>query len=142
VPRPETTGPARVPQLSLPLVIAALTDLPPPGDPIWREWLTVAERAYCGSLQHVSDHLAVRALAKRVAAEALEWPGEVPWQAVEIRRQPAGGPAVELAERLDRWRRERGLPAPGVSLTHAAGHAAAIAWLPGRPSTQDITRGR
>jgi holo-[acyl-carrier protein] synthase len=119
--------------LSLPLAITAVADLPPPGHPVWRDWLTAAELAYCGSLQHVSDHLAVRVLAKRVAAEALAWPGEVPWQAVEILRRPAGGPAVKLAEGLDRWRRERGLPVPGVSLTHAAGHAAAIAWLPGRP---------
>jgi holo-[acyl-carrier protein] synthase len=133
--RPTATGPPApgpATALSLPLAIAAMADIPLPADPVWRHWLTAAELAYCGSLQHVSDHLAVRALAKRVVAEVLAWPGEIPWQEVQILRRPAGGPVVELADRPDRWRRQQGLPVPGVSLTHAAGHAAAIAWLPGK----------
>jgi len=133
VARAQAARPEAAAGRSLPLAIAVVADIPPPTDPIWREWLTPAELAYCGSLQHVLDHLAVRVLAKRVTARALAWPGEIPWQEVEILRRPAGGPAVELGDLLDRWRRERGLPVPGVSLTHAAGHAAALAWLPGRP---------
>ena len=134
VARPQAARPEAAAGRSLPLAIAVVADIPPPTDPLWREWLTPAELAYCGSLQHVLDHLAVRVLAKRVTARALAWPGEIPWQEVEILRRPAGGPAVELGDLLGRWRRERGLPVPGVSLTHAAGHAAALAWLPGRPS--------
>jgi holo-[acyl-carrier protein] synthase len=116
--------------LTLPFAVVAVADVPPPTDPIWREWLTAAELAYCASLRYVSDHLAVRALAKRVTVRLLGWPGEVPWQAVEIRRRPPGAPEVRLAGELDRWRRDRGLPVPGVSLTHAGGYAAALAWLP------------
>jgi holo-[acyl-carrier protein] synthase len=117
--------------IGVPVVLAAVGDLPPPADPVWRMWLTRAELAYCGSLQRASDHLAARALAKKAAALVLDWPWEVPWQAAEITRRPLSAPVLTLAGPLDRWRAERGLPVPGVSLTHAGGHAAAIAWLPG-----------
>jgi phosphopantetheinyl transferase (holo-ACP synthase) len=119
---------------ALPLAIGAVADAPPPTDPIWRDWLTAAELAYSRSLERVAEHLVVRLLAKRAVIAALGWPGDVPWHAVEIRRQPPGPPWVELTGPLDAWRRERRLPVPGVSLTHAAGHAAALAWLPGRPA--------
>jgi len=117
--------------IDIPVVLAAVGDLPPPADPVWREWLTHAELAYCGSLQHASDHLVARVLGKKATALALDWPWEVPWQAVEIVRRQLGAPAVRLGGQLERWRIERGLPVPAVSLSHAAGHAAAIAWLPG-----------
>ena len=59
------------------------------------------------------------------------WPDPAPWQDVEIRREPSGRPRVALTGRLAEWARRRGLPVPQVSLTHAAGYAAALAWLPG-----------
>jgi phosphopantetheinyl transferase (holo-ACP synthase) len=52
------------------------------------------------------------------------------WSDVTIRREPSGRPTVAVSDRLDRWRESRGLAVPGVSLTHAGGHAAALAWLP------------
>src|SRR5207248_1764301 len=89
--------------IGVPVVLAAVGDLPPPADPVWRKWLTRAELAYCGSLQRVSDHLAARALAKKAAALVLDWPWEVPWQSAEITRRPLCAPVLALAGPLDRW---------------------------------------
>jgi phosphopantetheinyl transferase (holo-ACP synthase) len=98
--------------------VAAVTD------PGWAHRLTGAERAYCTGLRYAADHVAVRIAAKRAVFAALEVAGEPRWHEVEIRREPGAGPVVVLHGRL------RGALIPGVSLTHAAGHAAAIAWLP------------
>jgi phosphopantetheinyl transferase (holo-ACP synthase) len=112
------------------VVAAPVAALPAPDDPAWRGLLGAAELAYCAGLRRAGEHLAARALARRVVAEALGWAGDVPWRDIAIRREPAGRPAVMLTGQLAEWRRHRRLPVPGVSLSHAAGHAAALAWLP------------
>lgn len=107
-------------------------------DPAWRELLSPAELAYCLDLELVGEHVAARMMAKRAIAEALRWPGAVPWSGIEILRMPPGRPAVRLSGEVEQWRRQLGLPVPRVSLSHAAGYAAALAWLPGqRDDTED-----
>ncbi|QIS11597.1 hypothetical protein [Nocardia arthritidis] len=102
--------------------ICSLADLPGRADPLWREWLTAAELAYCNGFRRVEEHLAVRLLAKRAAARALDRT-EVPWTDLAVLRSPDGPPRLVARGELDR--------VPGISLTHAGGHAAAIAWLTG-----------
>jgi phosphopantetheinyl transferase (holo-ACP synthase) len=110
------------------LAVAPVAALPPPQSERWRERLDPAELAYCRGLRRAAEHLAARALARHAVAAALGRP-DVSWRDVTVRREPSGRPVVALSERLTRWRYERGLAVPGVSLSHAAGHAAALAWL-------------
>jgi holo-[acyl-carrier protein] synthase len=111
--------------------VAPVGAMPDPSDPRWREWLTAAERAYCAGLQRAGEHLAARVLAKRAAARAIGWPGvDVPWEGIEVLREPLHPPQVYLTGAVEQWREECGVPVPGVSLSHAAGYAAAVAWLP------------
>jgi holo-[acyl-carrier protein] synthase len=117
------------------VVVAAVEALPPPADPRWRDWLGPAELAYCAGLRRVGEHLAARAAGRRAVLAALGLPdGQTHaslWPDVSIRREPSGRPTVAVSGRLDRWRESRGLAVPEVSLSHAAGHAAALAWIPG-----------
>ena len=120
--------------MSAHLAVAPVGALPPPESLSWRDRLDPAELAYCLGLRRAAEHLAARALARRAVAAALDWPeasrpNVTSWRDVTVRREPSGRPVVLLSERLDRWRRRRGLETPGISLSHAAGHAAALAWL-------------
>jgi holo-[acyl-carrier protein] synthase len=115
--------------ITLPVHLMAVADLPPPGD--WATTFTAAELAYCTGLRHTADHLAARAAAKRAVLAALAAADPGSWHEVEILREPHRAPVVVLHGELDEARRAAGLPVPRVSLTHAAGHAAAIACLPG-----------
>jgi phosphopantetheinyl transferase (holo-ACP synthase) len=114
--------------VSLALEVAPVEALPPPGDPAWAQWLAPAELAYCHGFRHVGEHLVARAIAKAVAAEAAGWPFEPPWFDLEIRRQQLRGPELVVVGELRDWCERQHLAVPGVSMTHAAGHAAAIAW--------------
>jgi holo-[acyl-carrier protein] synthase len=124
------------------LVVTPVAALPPPADPRWRGWLDPAELAYCTGLRRAGEHMAARVAGRRavlaalglpdgVAAEGVAAEGPSWWPDVTIRREPSGRPTVAVSDRLDGWRERRGLAVPGVSLSHAAGHAAALAWLPG-----------
>jgi len=110
--------------------IGALADLPPEAGPAWREWLSVAEVDYCVGFQRATEHLAARMLAKWAVAGVLGWRDQIPWLDISIVRDPAGPPSVRLSGDAECWRQERHVVVPGVSLTHAGGYAAALAWLP------------
>ncbi|MEU4602581.1 hypothetical protein AB0F43_06350 [Kribbella sp. NPDC023972] len=94
--------------------------------------MSPAELAYCSGLARAGEHLAARVAAKYAVAEALQWPGPVPWKEIEILRTPPSAPVVLLAGAIERWRRQANLVVPRVSLSHAAGYAVALAWLPVR----------
>ena len=110
----------------LPLLIGPTT--PDPGDPAWSSWLTDAERAYAAGRRRAAEHLAARRLAKLAALRALDWPGEPAWSDLVVGRPDGGRPVLSLGGDLAHWCAGRGLGAPGISLTHAAGYAAALAW--------------
>jgi holo-[acyl-carrier protein] synthase len=114
--------------VTLELVIAPVSALPAPADPVWHDWLSPAELAYCQGLRYAGEHLAARAIGKRAAAGAVGWTGQMPWTDLEIRRQPDRAPDLVVVGDLRTWCHDQGLAAPGLSLTHAGGHAAAIAW--------------
>ncbi|GAA2828421.1 hypothetical protein GCM10010522_53260 [Kribbella solani] len=99
----------------------------------WRRLLSRAELAYCFGLARAGEHLAARVAAKQAVVAALCWPGPVPWQGIEILRTPRQPPEVRLSGAIERWRQAACLAVPRVSLTHAANHAAALAWLPTTP---------
>ncbi len=96
----------------------------------WHHFLSPAELAYCAGFARAGEHLAARVAAKHAVAEALHWPGPVPWQGIEILRTPPSAPVVSLAGAIERWCRQANLVVPRVSLSHAAGYAVALAWLP------------
>lgn len=122
--------------------LLAVAELPPAGNPRWAELLCPPELAFCTGLARVTDHLAARAAGKQAVCAVLglplpTWPGCDPAGAgalhghdVEIRRVSGSAPQVVLGGDAEQWRRAHGLPQPGVSLSHAAGYAAALAWLP------------
>lgn len=114
--------------ISLPVQLMEAAGLPPPEQ--WTSTFTSAELAYCTGLRYAMDHLAARAAAKQAVLAALELPAPDSWHEVEIRRRPHHRPVVVLYGELEAARRAADLPVPTVSLTHAAGHAAAIACLP------------
>ncbi|MGC4897164.1 hypothetical protein [Micromonospora sp. DT31] len=110
----------------LPLIIGP--SAPDPADPAWSAWLTPAERAYAAGRGRGAEHLAARRLAKLAALASLGWPDEPPWSELAVERPEGTRPVLRLGGGLAAWCAQRGLSAPGVSLTHAAGHAAALAW--------------
>jgi len=129
--RGSATGVGR--DLPVSLDVLPVADLPPAG-PQWRAWLTDAEMRYCLGFQRAAEHGAARLAAKRAASRALGWPVarlDVPWSDVEVTREAGQPPRVTLCGALEAWQHEAGLPVPATSLTHAAGYAAALAWLPG-----------
>jgi phosphopantetheinyl transferase (holo-ACP synthase) len=110
----------------LPLIVAPT--VPGPEDPAWSAWLTAGERAYAAGRRRAAEHLAARRLAKLAALRALAWPSEPPWADLVVERPGGGRPVLRLGGDLAVWCAGRGLAAPGVSLSHAAGYAAALAW--------------
>lgn len=110
--------------------VGALSDLPHAGDAWWAERLVSSELAHCLGFARAGEHLAARLLAKRAVARALGWTAATPWHHIVIVRGAAAAPVAALSGDVEAWRRSRRLPVPGVSLTHAGGYAAALAWLP------------
>ncbi|OAR24120.1 hypothetical protein A8W25_16845 [Streptomyces sp. ERV7] len=99
-------------------------------DPRWTDWLTDTERAYAHSLARAEEHLSARKAAKEAAARLLGWPGPPPWQDMEIRRASDEAPTLRVRGALAQWMADHGLANPRISLTHARGYAAALAWFP------------
>ena len=122
--------------------LLGVAELPSVGNPCWAELLSPTELAFCTGLVRVTDHLAARVAGKQAVRAVLNlppqgWSGRDPARAgvlrthdVEIRRVPGSAPQVVLGGNAERWRQAQGLAPPGVSLSHAAGYAAALAWLP------------
>lgn len=103
---------------------------PAAGDAAWADWLTPAELGYAAGRRRAGEHLAARRLAKQAVLRAIGWTGPPPWADLQVIRGGSGAPRLALGGDLARWLATRGFPAPGVSLSHAAGYAAGLAWLP------------
>ena len=98
-------------------------------------FLTSAERGYAGGRLRADEHIAARIAARQavldiLGLDVLGWEAEPHWRSIEVVRGPAGDPRVSLGGEVEELRRSRGHPVPGISLSHAAGFAAAVAWLP------------
>ncbi|MFE0257690.1 holo-ACP synthase [Streptomyces sp. NPDC059010] len=115
------------------LALTSPPHVPAPGDPRWSDWLTREELAFSYGLQRAHEHLSARKAAKEAVAQLLGLPlGPGTWHAMEVRRRPGAAPTMEFHGVLADHLRSLQLPFPAVSLTHAKGHAAALAWLPVR----------
>lgn len=128
--------------MRMPFAAASVDALPPLADPGWAHRLSAAELAYCAGRRRAGEHLAARLLGRLVVAEALGWPGLPRWSDITIRRSRAGQPIVVLSGETERWRSGAGLAVPGVSLSHAAGHATALAWVPSGAAPEGSRGGR
>jgi holo-[acyl-carrier protein] synthase len=106
--------------------ILPLDDLPPTEGPSWRQRMSEAELAYCLGRRRAREHLGARLAAKQAVGRLLGWSAESCWSEVQILRTPGSPPSVSLTGGIAASQ-GRAL-APGVSLTHAAGYAAALAW--------------
>lgn len=124
--------------IELHVVLIAMADMPEATDSWW-DWLTPAERQYAFGLRDVGNHLAARAAGKVAAASTMAEarpgdPGRVSrpeWRELEILRVAGTPPRVRLSGSTEESWARTGLPVPGVSLSHAAGYAGALSWLPG-----------
>lgn len=117
---------------AFPVAIARIAALPAVTDPLWRRILSPAELSRHGGRRRAAEHLAARAMARLAVGAALGWPHEPPWHDIAVHSESSGRPRLVLSGGLAEWQLDAGLLAPDVSLSHAAGHAAALAWLPDR----------
>lgn len=106
------------------------------GERFARRILTDAER---GSLHgDPAAYLAARLAAKEAAFKALGtgWASGVTWRQVEILNTLSGAPEMRFSGAARRHMTERGGGDVHVSLTHTAGHAAAVVVIEKGPVTR------
>jgi len=73
------------------------------------------------------ERLAARFAAKEAAMKVLRPVDEgIPWQSIEVRRDPGGWPTLVLSGRAARLADEAGLEGLEVSLTHEGAYASAV----------------
>jgi holo-[acyl-carrier protein] synthase len=91
---------------------------------------TAAERDYCDrQSRRRMEHYAARFAAKEAVLKALGtgWAKGIGWTDVEVRRDPAGRPTVQLHGRAAAIAAEQGIAAWQLSLSHTATQAIASA---------------
>ncbi|MDC0771407.1 holo-ACP synthase [Streptomyces sp. HD] len=115
------------------LALTSPAFVPPPDDARWGDWLTREELAFSYGYRRAHEHLSARKAAKEAVAQLLGWPlCPATWHAMEVRRRPGSAPTMEFHGVAADHLRTLHLPRPAVSLAHAKGCAAALAWLPVR----------
>lgn len=109
--------------------VLALADLPDAADPGWSAWLTQEEIANCRRYERSKEHLAARVAGKlAIFSEARTAGGPVAhgeWQDIEISQGHGQPPIVRPGG------------GPAVSLSHAAGWVAALAWWPVKDGVEE-----
>lgn len=97
------------------------------GDRFLERCFTPGERAYAASSARSAEHLAARFAAKEAVFKTLGvgWGTGVAWTDVEVRRDPAGKPAVVLTGGAELAAARLGITQWHLSLTHVTGFAAA-----------------
>ena len=111
-------------------MIAVAATGPAADDATWAGWLTAAELAYAAGRGRAVEHLTARLLAKQATLRLLGFTDRPPWRSLELTRSDGQPPRLAVHGELARWCAERGLAPPGVSMSHAGGYAAALAWAP------------
>ena len=98
------------------------------GNHVFERLLTPAERAYCASMAHPAEHVAVRLAAKEAVYKALQGSESargIGWRDSEVIRTPDGRPDVMLSGKAATRAAEMGVTRVLLSLSHT--HATAIA---------------
>ena len=96
------------------------------------EVFTTRELDYCAGRARPDEHLAARFAAKEAVLKVIGTglSRRLRWRDVEITRDPAGRPEVELHGAVAAYAKSRGIGGIDVSLSHSAGlavaHAAAV----------------
>lgn len=91
---------------------------------------TVAEQTYCsGNPKRYFEHLAARFAAKEAVLKAMGtgWTGGISWTDVQVTRDPAGRPGIQLSGHCADVAAQRGITHWLVSLSHIESHALASA---------------
>jgi holo-[acyl-carrier protein] synthase len=102
------------------------------GDRLLSKLFTPEERARAASYAHPSLHLAARIAVKEAAYKALSGDGRahgVGWLDLEVTRLSDGRPGLRLRGSAHRRMAELGATHCHLSITHAAGVAAAVVIL-------------
>jgi holo-[acyl-carrier protein] synthase len=89
---------------------------------------TEREVSDCGGAAAIrADSLAARFAAKEATLKVLGPAQEgVGWRSIEVVREPAGSPSLELSGRAAELAQEAGISGLAVSLSHEGGFAAAV----------------
>lgn len=98
------------------------------GRHVFERLLTPAERAYCESMAHPAEHVAVRLAAKEAVYKALQGSVEargIGWRDTEVIRDHDGRPDVLLTGKAAARAKELGVTRILLSLSHT--HETAIA---------------
>jgi len=102
------------------------------GERLLRRLFTAEERERAASYAHPSLHLAARIAAKEAAYKALSGDGRahgVGWLDLEVTRLAEGRPGLRLHASAQRRMADLGATRCHLSITHAAGVAAAVVIL-------------
>ena len=99
------------------------------GEPFLQRIFTAGEREYCESRKHPALHYAARFAAKEAAVKALGTGigAHASLRDLEVVRDAAGAPGLQLGGAAAAYAREHGITGILVSLTHARAYAAANA---------------
>ncbi|MBX7082980.1 MAG: holo-ACP synthase [Nannocystaceae bacterium] len=99
------------------------------GDRFVQRIFTPAEIAYASARRNRDEAYAARFAAKEACSKALGAPKGIDWHDVEVTPARSGehGPAVVLRGRAREVAEQRGVVQIMLSITHAAGVAAAVA---------------
>jgi holo-[acyl-carrier protein] synthase len=95
------------------------------------EIFTEDELAYCLRQAHPWPHLAARFAAKEALLKGLTsgLSGAMRWRDIEVLRDPAGTPSLNVTGATAGVMTRRGLAAQSVSLSHTPAHAIAVVLL-------------
>jgi holo-[acyl-carrier protein] synthase len=97
---------------------------------------TLAEREYCESQgKAAAQSFAARFAAKEAFLKALKtgWRGKIAWHDIEIIRDLAGVPTLDVSGDAKRLLAESGADRIHLSISHTSEHAIAEVILEGRP---------
>jgi holo-[acyl-carrier protein] synthase len=99
------------------------------GDRFLDRCYTPAERDYASDRRRMIEHLAGRFAAKEAVLKVLGtgWTGGIAWTDVEITREPAGRPGVQLHGQCRDIAEKLGIDQWWVSISHISTHATASA---------------
>jgi holo-[acyl-carrier protein] synthase len=98
------------------------------GEAFYRKFLTERELAYCKTFSEPAAHVAARFAAKEALSKAVGtgFGAELGWLDIEVVRNEAGCPHLEVTGKGELLLKKRGITHLHLSLSHSRGHAVAM----------------
>jgi holo-[acyl-carrier protein] synthase len=110
--------------------IARIADLSAKwGERFERKLFTDGERAFCRARAHTAQHFAARFAAKEATLKALRVPPGLKWHELEVVHGGKAAPRLSLTGEAAAVAARLGVRATHLTITHAAGVAAAVVIL-------------